>query len=128
MQLHVIPDGETAYVRNKLIAAGSPTWAPVRWLGFVCTQGSKSMSWARPGKLNASAVTNGNGFSGEWRQLREDEYVRAIIVQIDDSTFGAYAIVDKDCWPIIMSDTKPLLTLVIPPVERKVLTINKKTA
>jgi len=121
-----VPDGETAYVRNKLKASGSPTWAPVRWMGYVCEVGSKSMSWARAGKLNASAVTNGNGFCGEWVELKAAEYVRAVIVQLDDSNFGAYAVVGKDCWPIILSDTKPLLSIVTPPIERKVLAFNKK--
>jgi hypothetical protein len=126
--LHEIPDGETAYVRNKLISSGSPTWAPVRWLGFICAHGSKAMSWARPGKLNACAVTNGSGLSSEWRELQEDEYVRAIIVQIDDCTFGAYGIVGKDYWPVIMSDTKPLLRLVTPSIERKVLPLSKRAS
>lgn len=119
--LYEVPDvGDTAYVKNKLKLSGSPTWSPVRWQGFICRTGARRLTWGRPAKLIARAVTNGNGISGEWRELKNGEYVRSVVVQIDDSTFAAYALVDKDSWPIVMSETAPLLKIIKTPVKAKV--------
>jgi hypothetical protein len=108
-----VPDiGDTAYVKNKLKVSGSPSWSPVRFLGFVCQKGALSFTWARRGKLIACAVSNGNGVSGEWKELGDQEYVEAKILQLGEATFGAYAIVDKNLWPIVKSETRPLLTIV----------------
>lgn len=121
-----VPDGDTAYVKNKLKESGSPTWSPVRWLGFVCQRGANSFSWARRGKLIASAVSNGNGVSGSWKELGAGDYVEAKILQLDESTFGVYAIVDKDLWPIVRSETTPLLTIVRAKQKAKIIGFTQK--
>ena len=110
--LFEVPDGETAYVKNKLKQTNLPNWSPVRWMGFVPKPWTRKMSWARPGKLVATSVSNGNGFSGQWRDLDVDEYVVAMLVQIDDETFGVYAVVDDECWPIVRRDGAPRLAIV----------------
>jgi len=118
--LYDVPDvGDVAYVKHKLKSSSSPTSSPVRFLGFICKGGARKLSWARPGKLIASAVTNGDGVSSEWRELKKDQHVLCVLVQIDTDTFGAFAVVDQDCWPIVRSETAPLLTVVKNPSKGK---------
>lgn len=120
--LYDVPDvGDVAYVKHKLKPSSSPTSSPVRFMGYICKKGARTLSWARPGKLIASAVTNGDGLCSEWRELKKDQHVLAMIVQIDTDTFGAFAVVDQDCWPIVRSETAPLLTLVTTPKKGKII-------
>lgn len=124
VHLSEIPEpGDTAYVKNKLRQDAQGD-SPVRWLGFICKTGSRALSWAKPGKIVAKAVTNTNIVSGQWRELSDDEYVAAMIVQVDDSTFGAFAIVENDGWPVVKSESKPLLTVVREKKTAKVIPLN----
>lgn len=108
-----IPGG-VAYVKNNPKLGGPKTACPVRWLGFVCECRSRKLPYARKGKLIATAVTNGEEICSEWRELRDTEYVLCMLVQVGEAhEFGAFAIVDKDNWPIVLSERSPHLTVVI---------------
>lgn len=120
----VAETGDIVFVKNK-IKPDSAEESPVRWLGFICRTGSRTLSWAKPGKIVASAVTNTNIVSGNWRSVSEDEYVAAMIVQIDESTFGAFAVVENDGWPIVKSESKPLLEIVRDKKTAKIIPISK---
>lgn len=73
--------------------------------------------------MEATAITNGDPVADHWRTLNSDEYVVCMIVQISDHKFGAFAVVDRDGWPLVRSDTRPLLTVVAAPAKRKVVSL-----
>ena len=120
-----IPGG-TAFLKIKPKPGQSPAASPVDWLGFICKTGARHLRFARPGKLVASYVTNGDFLAHEWKPIRADQYVVCMITQINDHKFGAFAIVDKDGWPIVRSETSPLLTVVTEPQKGRVVSFSKR--
>src|SRR5690606_9626868 len=71
--LGAIPGG-TAFLKIKSKPApGRPqAISAVDWLGFICKAGARRLPFARPGKLVASYVTNGDYLAHEWKPLRSD--------------------------------------------------------
>lgn len=120
-----IPGG-TAFLKIKPKPGQPSAASPVDWLGFICKAGARRLQFARPGKLVASFVTNGDVVAHEWKPLRADQYVVCMIIQINDHKFGAFAIVDKDGWPIVRSETSPLLTVVTEPKRGRVVSFSKR--
>lgn len=125
--LGAIPSG-TAFLKIKSKPApGRPqAISAVDWLGFICKAGARRLPFARPGKLVASYVTNGDYLAHEWKPLRSDQYVLCMIMQISDTKFGAFAIVDRDGWPIVRSETSPLLTVVTEPRRGQIVSFSKR--
>lgn len=80
--LGAIPGG-TAFLKIKSKPApGRPqAISAVDWLGFICKAGARRLPFARPGKLVASYVTNGDYLAHEWKPLRSDQYVLCMIMQ-----------------------------------------------
>lgn len=124
--LYDIPEiGDVVYVKHKLKPSSSPDSSPVRWLGCICSKGARRLSWSRPCKLVASAVTDKDGVSGTWTELNADQYVVGILIQLDESTYGAFAVVGSDYWPIVRSETIPLLRIVRPAQKAKIVSISR---
>lgn len=78
------------------------------WLGLICKHGVNLLPDGAYAKMIAKEVTNGDGKSfGEWRRLREDEFVLAWRVQHKANgnlAWGIYGIIGADGWPIVMTD------------------------
>lgn len=70
-------------------------------------------------------MTNGDFLSHDWKALSADQYVVAVIIHVTDHKFGAFAIVDKDGWPIVRSETSTLLTVVTEPKKGRVVSFSK---
>lgn len=122
-----IPGGK-AFLKTKTkpMPGQSPAISAVDWLGFICKAGARRLRFARPGKLVASYITNGDFLAHDWKPLQADQYVVCMIIQISDTKFGAFAIVDKDGWPIVRSETSPLLTVVTEPKRGRVVSFSKR--
>lgn len=122
-----IPGGKAFLKTKTKPMPGQPRSAsPVEWLGFICKAGARRLPIARPGKLVASYITNGDFLAHDWKPLRADQYVLGMIMQISDTKFGAFAIVDRDGWPIVRSETSPLLTVVTEPKRGQIVSFSKR--
>ena len=122
-----IPGGKAFLkIKAKPRPGQPPAVSAVDWLGFICKAGARRLRFARPGKMVASYITNGDFLAHDWTPLKADQYVLCMVIQISDIKFGAFAIVDKDGWPIVRSETSPLLTVVTEPRKGRVVSFSKR--
>jgi len=119
-----IPGG-TAYVKTNPKLRQPLTASPVKWLGFICSAGCRKLTSGRRGKLVATAITNGDGLVCDWRDLGDRDYVVGWLMHLNDHNFGAFALVDRDGWPLVRSEDSPRLTVINTPTVAKIRSISR---
>ena len=86
-------------------------WRHISWMGFICRHGTGGIS-GKYCKIKATDVTKDDGFVGSyWITLKKTEFVLGWVVESmkwgqNKFEFGAYAVIDDNCTPIVIDSVK----------------------
>ncbi len=107
-----IPGG-TVHIKTSPRAYTAQGSFPVHWLGFVESFRARKLALAQKCKIIASSVTDGDVVASQWLEVGQNSYVLGMLVHLPNSDFGAFGVLNRENWPIVLSDDKsPRLTIV----------------